>query len=100
MNGKNVKLLRSQIRNVVQEILPEILTTDLFTNVSKEMHKRLDNVTVEVRETLKNLDDRSKTVQDYIVRQVQLAQTGPAPSENALETNVAKQDSSEVVSKQ
>lgn len=89
MSDKQYKMIRKQLRNVVQEILPEVLGGDLFANLQKENSGRLDAITAEVRNTLKQLDDRSKAVQDYIMRQVELAQV-PAKTEAPAVTEEAK----------
>lgn len=73
MNSKSAKALRNQLRQVVQEVLPEVLAGDLYKKLQEYNTGRLDLITEEVRKTLQHLDDRSKSVQDYIVRQVELS---------------------------
>lgn len=62
------------MRDVVQELLPNTLSNELFADLQKQVHGRLDLIFKEVRESLGKMDERSKSVQDYIVRQVELAQ--------------------------
>lgn len=80
MNGKQVKLLRSQIRNVMQEILPEIMAGEMFKDLQKVNAQRLEVISKEVRETLTQLEERSKAVQDFIVRSVAAAPAEVTPN--------------------
>lgn len=69
----NVKLLRKQLRNICQEILPEVLTNEMVKaqteGVITAMNGRLDKITEHIQQTLDQVDQRSKDVQSYIVRQ-------------------------------
>lgn len=80
------KMLRSQLRQIVKEILPDLLTSEmksaLHEQLRVEVQKRLDNVTKNVKETLDTIDQRSKDVQSYLVRAT--TQTA-APTEVSLE---------------
>lgn len=67
------KILRGQLRQIVKEILPDLLTAEMKSKMHEELRvevqKRLDNVTKNVKETLDTIDQRSKDVQGYLVRQ-------------------------------
>lgn len=86
---KNVKLIRGQIRQAVKEILPEVLTAELVNNLgtglSVAVNKRLDEVTNHVKSVLDTVDERSKEVQNYIIRQTAASTPLPTPTENAPE---------------
>lgn len=82
MSDKNIKLIRKQIRNVVQELLPEIMKKEVFVEsydrVQKEVASRLTFIEGQVKNSLKEMDDRSKDMQGFVMRQV-LASTAPQP---------------------
>jgi len=71
--ANQAKVLRSQLRQIVKEILPDLLSAELKSEIHKtlavEVQKRLDNVTKNVKETLDTIDQRSKDIQGYLVRQ-------------------------------
>lgn len=57
------KDLRKQLRNVIQEILPELLTSELMKVLEQKITARLDLI-----------DQRQKDITGYMVRQ-----SAPAP---------------------
>ncbi len=77
---RNVKLIRKQLRNVVQELLPTLVTEEVKSEMHKkfevEANQRLNNITETVKKTLDMIDQRSKDTQGYLVRQS--SQAGPA----------------------
>lgn len=77
MSDKNTKDLRKQLRAVVREILPEILTAELVTASHREytakLEERLDAISKHLTDTLTAIDQRSKDMQSYVVRNL------PAP---------------------
>lgn len=83
MSDKNVKLLRGQVRQVVKEQLPGVLSAEVIeaiqAKLQKEMADRLDNVMGLMKETLDRVDQRSKEVQSYLVRAT--TPQAPAPQE-------------------
>lgn len=72
MSG-SIKELRKQLRNVVQGLLPEILTKELEEAVYKkllsDMNARMDLIANNAKETLERIDERSRDVQSYVIRQ-------------------------------
>lgn len=75
MSAKQTKDLRKQIKRVVEDLLPMVVHGEIYRDLQRQIQKDLEVITKEARETLAQLDKRSQAVQDYIVRQVQLAQT-------------------------
>jgi hypothetical protein len=79
--SNQAKVLRSQLRQIIKEILPELLSAELKSAMHEqlrvEVQKRLDNVTENVKNTLDTIDQRSKDIQGYLVRQTTQV-TGPA----------------------
>jgi hypothetical protein len=75
MSGSNVKDLRRQVRNVVQETLPELLQSEVFKGLydqlEKELMSQIEGIRVQIKTTLETIDQRSKDVQSFILKQVQ-----------------------------
>lgn len=73
MSDNNVKFLRKQVRNVVQETLPGVLSQefaqDLEMRLFEYVRGRMDEIKTNVEATLKQMDERSKDIQSYIVNQ-------------------------------
>lgn len=87
-NQSNLKQLRGQIRIIVKEILPEILTTEVVAAIERVISTKVDA-------RLNNIDDRQKDLQSFMVRQraQAIAQSvAPKPEE---ETPVAPAADSE-----
>lgn len=82
--SNQAKLLRSQLRQLVKEILPELLSSELRSEMHQklavEVQKRLDNVTKNVKDTLETIDQRSKDIQSYLVRQTTKSTSTTQPS--------------------
>lgn len=80
MSESQIKTLRKQLRNTVQDILPDLVKSELGESIrkelSKQIHTRLDVVVKEIQTTLATIDQRSKDVQSYLVR----ATLNPAPA--------------------
>lgn len=98
MNGKSVKLLRGQVRQAVKEMLPQVLGTETIQSIHKDLtgaiNSRLDNITKVMENALNKLDERSKDVQSYVVRNmgVPIASQATATQEG---TNLGIQPESE-----
>jgi hypothetical protein len=95
--SKDTKLLRGQIRQIAKEMLPEMMTSELAESIRRELSKqingRLDAVVKNIQDTLKGMDDRSKDIQDYIVRAslkpAAASSSSPASASNNGETQSA-----------
>lgn len=72
MNGKQVKLIRSQLRNVVQEIIDDVLSTELVAainaKVQQQVQKRLDSLFEQHAFAMKQFDERLRETNAYIIR--------------------------------
>jgi hypothetical protein len=62
------KDVRKQIRNVCQELLTDELTKVILEAVMKRMNERMDLIANNARQTLQDIDNRSKDVQSYVLR--------------------------------
>jgi hypothetical protein len=58
---KELKLLRGQIRQICQEMLPSILTEELIRH-------GLAKLDAELKRRLNEIDNRQKDLRDYLVR--------------------------------
>lgn len=69
----DAKTLRKQLRNVVQELLPTLITNELIAELRKEVGEklalRMDVIAQNARETLNKISDDQKAFQEYVVRQ-------------------------------
>lgn len=67
------KDIRKQIRNVMQEVAPEILSQELMkaleARILKHVDSRLDLISDHIKATLNAIDSRTKDVQSMVVRQ-------------------------------
>lgn len=64
-----VKQLRAQVRNVVKELLPEVLSFELETALYKKLEDRLKDLEAHVKKTVHEMNERHKDTMGYIVRQ-------------------------------
>lgn len=65
MSDSDIKLIRKQIKNVVQQILPEIITKEMQTALYKELstliNGRLGAISSDLKQYMDNLKDKFKT---------------------------------------
>lgn len=91
----NIKQIRGQIRQIVQEILPDLIREELFKDLEAKIAARLTQIAdgtrsdvkalgEQVNKTLTVIDERSKSVQHYVMRQgatAQAVKTGESNNE-------------------
>lgn len=65
----DVKLIRKQIRNVIQEFGPDLLANELYKKLNQEHTTRLNEIERLVKEALKAIDDRAKDFQSMMLRE-------------------------------
>jgi len=76
----NVKQLRGQLRQIVKELMPDLIKLELYNDLQKANSDRINkiannfdelvkSVNERVEQTLKEINDRSKDVQDFVMRQ-------------------------------
>lgn len=87
----DAKLLRKQLRNVVQELLPTLITNELIESLRKEVADklalRMDVIATNARETLNKIAEDQKTFQEYVVRQNEIHSAHElAPTSQVLDT--------------
>lgn len=74
--SNQAKLIRGQIRQIIKEVLPEMMGAEvkaaIYKDISQKLQLQLTNVEQQIKDTLAKLDDRQKDIQNYIVRQSML----------------------------
>lgn len=65
--SSELKELRSQLRNVVKELLPEVLTAEVLMKIINE---RLDKIERDNKAVMQEMNERHKNTMGYLVRQV------------------------------
>lgn len=92
MSDKGLKDLRKQLRSVVKEELPGVLTLELIkeqhAQLKKEVAERLDAIDKHLRAVLDSVEQRSKDTTSYILRSVKVA----PPPPKAEQGEVAKSE--------
>lgn len=68
----DIKKIRGQLRIIAQELLPELLTTELksamYDRLTAVITARLSAIEKDIRATMDEINNRSKETQDYIIR--------------------------------
>lgn len=79
------KIIRGQVRQIVNEVLPSLLESEFGKQVFDRLHKvltgQLEDVKKNVLDHLNEMNERSKAMQSYVERQVQAE----------LDRNISKQ---------
>lgn len=70
MSDKQMKQLRGQLRQIVKELFPELVASELYTNLQKKNAESMDLIHKLVKDTLERIDDRQKTVQSMVLREL------------------------------
>lgn len=68
MSNSNVKDIRKQVRNVVQEVLPGVMTQEMYVKLLTSMNERMDALEAQVKAKMQEIEERSKDVQSYLIR--------------------------------
>lgn len=63
----DAKLIRGQMRQVVKEVLPEVLKEQMFQELKNHVDARLSEVEKYIRETMDLMNTRQKEVLKYLV---------------------------------
>ena len=74
MSDKGLRDLRKQLRNVVLDLLPEVLNSELVTAANKDvtakLESRLDAIQKHLMTTLSQIEQRQKDTQTYVMRNI------------------------------
>jgi hypothetical protein len=86
---RDQKELRKQLRNVVRDLLPETLTKEMQDSITRTiqdfMTKRLNLISNDITAQLTKMSERSKDVQDFIMRQALATTQSPVAKPEAQE---------------
>lgn len=69
MGDRQVKELRKQLRNVVEEILPEVLKSSAVDAIMDEVGKRMKGIEDHVKQIMGEMNERNKDTNGYLIRQ-------------------------------
>lgn len=73
-NSKQIKEIRGQVRQIVQDVLPGVFTaelqTALYKQISGELMAKLQVIDQELKRQLQTIDERAKDVQSFLMREV------------------------------
>lgn len=78
----NPKELRKQLRNVVQELLPDLLNSEQHAVLKKHIDLRISELEKHVKKVLADLDERHRDTMSYLVRNVSTSVPTPKTEEN------------------
>lgn len=79
--ANQAKLLRNQMRNIVKELFPEIVSSELYAKIEKQNKEQLEFLFNLVKGTLSRVEERQKDLQSLIMREVANA-TKVVPTED------------------
>jgi len=82
--ANQAKLLRSQMRQIVKELFPEIVSSELYAKIEKQNKEQLEFLFNLVKGTLSRVEERQKDLQSLIMREVANA-SKVMPSEDKKE---------------
>lgn len=61
--SNNIKQLRGQVRQIVKELLPEVLSVELMAAIEAKLIQQ-------IKDGLAKIDERQRELQSYMVRNV------------------------------
>jgi len=74
--ANQAKVLRGQLRQIAKEMLPDVMGGELFSKLQEENRARLEEIAQMVNNRLIEIENRSKDVQSFIMREI-ANQTAP-----------------------
>ncbi len=83
-NNAEMKQLRGQLRQIVKELLPELLAAEYYVRLTEQNKKQLDLVQSLVKDTLTRIDERQKTIQEAVIRELAKSSSASAPSTESV----------------
>ena len=69
MSAKNAKLIRGQLRDIIKEMLPQILTQEVVKGMMTSNAAVMRVIESNVNKKLKEIEERQKNSLDYLIRQ-------------------------------
>lgn len=68
--SKQVKLIRGQVRQIVQELLPEVLSAEHHAEIKKIIEERLGVLEAHVKAQMHEMNERQKDTLTALIRSV------------------------------
>ncbi len=68
--SKEAKVIRGQVRQIVQEILGDILTEQLYKQLEHKLALRVEQIEKSVKATMHEMNENHKATMGYLVRTV------------------------------
>ncbi len=95
--SNHAKDIRKQLKNVAQDLAPTVLASEagvqMYKLLMQAVEGKLKDLELQVQETLIKIDERSKDLQAYAMRQIS-AMT-PAPTINVQEGNTNEEQATQ-----
>ncbi len=66
--SNKAKVLRGQLRQIVLEVLPEVIKSELYKQLQVENDKRLNSIQKHIEGTLKQLEEKQKDFFSSVIR--------------------------------
>lgn len=83
--SKDVKFIRGQVRQIVKEELPVVMSAELksalYAEIKAAVTHQLTQISQQVSESLKGMEERQKDIQNFIMRQVAQMAANPPNAE-------------------
>ena len=71
--SNDAKVMRKQLRNITQDVLPELLRSEVFkglySQLEAEMKKELNRIHAEITDSILRIDERSRDIQQYLLNE-------------------------------
>lgn len=77
-NQSDLKALRSQLRQVVKDILPDMQKEVLYSDIMSTVMTRVKELEKEVKDTLHTINERHKDTMNFLTREMLKAQNKPS----------------------
>ncbi len=72
--SKQIKLVRGQLRQITQELLPSIMSEELknaaYNQIKKEIEAKLHHIEANIKESLERIEKRQKDMHDFTIREM------------------------------
>lgn len=65
----DVKLIRKQLKNVLEDILPSTLTDMQFALLDKKIDERLNQIAEDTKATMREMNERHRAAMGLLIRQ-------------------------------
>lgn len=67
---RTLKQVRGQLRQVAQEMLPQLLTHEMFVDLQKQILERLNYLADMMLDRITKLEEKQKDFQNFLMREL------------------------------